>query len=158
MLVDRETEDDDAKYDDDIDLHCRNESRYLLIRFKHTDLHNTDDTLRTHRPFQGFANALRVVPLVGVGRKPIVIRQYCANKLKFAINNLYFSTCPTHRSTREVAKDFSICHLIHLSRNLLDALSVKSLFESVTERLFQENNLGVNRAAQFVANRMSGKE
>jgi uncharacterized protein YprB with RNaseH-like and TPR domain len=45
-----------------------------------------------------------------------------------------------------------------VSRNLLDALSVKSLFESVTERLLQENNLGVNRAAQFVANRMSGKE
>jgi hypothetical protein len=43
-------------------------------------------------------------------------------------------------------------------RGQLDALSVKLLFESVAERLLQENNLGVNRAAQFVANRMPREE
>jgi hypothetical protein len=45
-----------------------------------------------------------------------------------------------------------------VSRNLLDALSVNSLFETVAERLTQENNLCVNRAAQFVADRVAGEK
>jgi hypothetical protein len=43
-------------------------------------------------------------------------------------------------------------------RNLLDALSINLLLESVSKRLAQENNFDAKRAAQFIADRMTGKE
>jgi hypothetical protein len=50
-----------------------------------------------------------------------------------------------------------------LIRNLVDNCIISpnvvdSVFESVKVRLLQANNLDVNRAAQFITDRMTGKE
>jgi hypothetical protein len=43
-------------------------------------------------------------------------------------------------------------------RKILDALSVKLLFESVAERLSHENNFDSQGAAKFIADGMTPKE
>ena len=45
-----------------------------------------------------------------------------------------------------------------VSTKILNEVGVGRLFESVAKRLIKENNFDSQRAAKFVANRMSGKE
>lgn len=69
-------------------------------------------------------------------------------------------TMPQNAEEAAYAAFAMIDELINLlaDRNVLDPLSLNLLFESVAKRLSQESNFASNRAAHFVADRMSGKE